>query len=376
MRILNLGKYYHPHRGGMETVLRQQSEGLAARGCRVTVVVAGGDADRSEVQAVPDGTGVRVVRALTMGTLRSQPLTPTLAGLIRRETARLRPHVVLLHLPNPLAAGAWLLATALDRNPPAPLGIWHHADITRQRAGRGLARAFQRRCLERAAGICVSSRALADGARELAHLRERVSIVPFGIDRSPWQKVAARRDGPFLFVGRLVPYKGLETLVEAVGRLPDVCLEIVGQGPSAGDLAEDVVRRGLEGRIRLRGELDEAELVEAMGRARALVLPSLDSSETFGLVQLEAMAAGLPVVASDLPTGVRDVGEADRTHLFVPPGDAGSLADALARLQGDPDTVRRMGEAARIRAADFDRDIMIDRLLDWLGNLAANGPGE
>jgi rhamnosyl/mannosyltransferase len=315
------------------------------------------------------GGAVRVVRALTLGSLRSQPLTPTLAGLIRREAALLRPDLVLLHLPNPLAAGAWLLAGAMGGLPPTVLGVWHHADITRQRAGRSLARGLQGRCLGRAAGICVSSAALATGSVELAPWRDRVTVVPFGIDQAPWSGVRPRRDGPFLFVGRLVPYKGLEILIEAVDRLPDAELEVVGTGPLAGELARLVRARGLNSRVRLRGELDQTDLVEIMGRARAVVLPSLDTSETFGLVQLEAMAAGLAVVASDLPTGVREVGLAGETHLFVPPGDVGALAASLTHLLEEPETTGRLGEAARVRAADFERGIMIDGLLAWARRL-------
>ena len=363
MKILHLGKYYHPHRGGMETVLRHQAEGLAGRGCEVTVLVAGAVADRIEIRS-----GVRVVRALTAGTFRSQPLTPTLPGLLRREVALQNPDLVILHLPNPLAAAAWLLVGALGDLALTRLAVWHHADITRQQVDAAPARAVQRRCLARAETIWVSSSALAAGSRELAPWRSRVAVVPFGIDLKPWYALTPRRDGPFLFVGRLVPYKGLEVLLDAVAAVPEVRLDLVGTGPRRAAVMEGIEARGLVDRVQLRGELDDAALVELMSRARALILPSVDTSETFGLVQLEAMAAALPVVASYLATGVRDVGEADRTHLFVAPGNAAALAAALGRLQDD-DLVVRLGEAARLRAADFSRDRMIDGILTGIEGL-------
>ena len=226
MKILHLGKYYHPRRGGMETVLRQQAEGLAEHGCDVTVLVAGAAADSLEFR-----NGVRVVRALTAGTFRSQPLTPTLPGLLRREVALQRPDLVILHLPNPLAAAAWLLAGALGDLASIPLAVWHHADITRQRVDAAPARAVQGRCLARAETIWVSSSSLADGSRELAPWRSRVAVVPFGIDLKPWCARTPRRDGPFLFVGRLVPYKGLDVLLDAVAAVPGLRLDLVGSGP-------------------------------------------------------------------------------------------------------------------------------------------------
>ncbi len=380
MRILHLGKYYHPRRGGMETVLRHLAEGVAARGHDVDLLVAGGGVDGQRTMASPDGGTVRVLRAFTCGEFQSQPLTPTLVGLIRRELACRRPDLVHLHLPNPLAAAAWLLAARLEeilgRRDVPPLAVWHHADITRQRLGRRLAVPLQLACLRRAAGICVSSRSLAENSRELAGLRDKVRVVPFGIPAEPWSRVEPRHDGPFLFVGRLVAYKGLEVLLDAIAQVPGAYLEIVGEGPLGPGLEERAGHLGLGARVAFRGRLEEDELLAAMAGARGFVLPSLDASETFGLAQLEAMAAGLPVVASDLPTGVRDLGVEGETHLFVPPGDVAALAGALGRLQTESGLAARLGEAARRRSAGYGREPMIDELLDCYAMcLGAGGEG-
>jgi len=103
----------------------------------------------------------------------------------------------------------------------------------------------------------------------------------------------------------------------------------------------------------------------------------VDASETFGLVQLEAMAAGVPVIASDLATGVKEVGESGRTCLLVPPGDVGALARAMTSLQEDPAFAGELGAAGRRRFQDrFTRGTMIDRLLEWYSSLVTNNPGE
>ncbi len=123
--------------------------------------------------------------------------------------------------------------------------------------------------------------------------------------------------------------------------------------------------------------MDQAGVAGHLTRARALVLPSMDASETFGLVQLEAMAAGVPVIASDLATGVREVGEPGRTCLLVPPGETGPLADAMTSLLDDPEFVGKLGAAGRRRFQDrFTREAMLDRLLDWYSSLISTYPGE
>ncbi len=129
-------------------------------------------------------------------------------------------------------------------------------------------------------------------------------------------------------------------------------------------------------RVDWAGAADGAGLRRRLAVARALVLPSLDASETFGLVQLEAMAAGVPVIASDLPTGVREVADPGRSHLLVPPGDVGALAAALRTLAEDPGRARAMGLAARERQRTlFTRDAMIDHLLAWYAGLPARRGG-
>ena len=379
MRILHIGKYYPPFLGGMETVLWNLTEGLLDRSCEVTVLTAGdGPLDRQETVVGPmSGRKGRLVRASVFGHLNSQPLTLTLMGLIRREIALLNPDLVHLHLPNPLAAAAWL-GLAAGRSPDSPpLAVWYHADITRQRVGRFLVRPIVNRCLKQAVGISVSSETLASQSPVLALWQDKVGVIPFGIDPAPWNRITPALDGPFLFVGRLVPYKGLDVLLEALVRVPEAELVIIGDGPLESRLVEQAAKSGISRRVVFAGPMDQAGVAGHLTRARALVLPSVDASETFGLVQLEAMAAGVPVIASDLATGVREVGQPGRTCLLVPPGDVGALAGAMTRLLGDPVLADQLGAAGRLRFQDrFTREKMIDRLLVWYSSLFDINPGE
>jgi rhamnosyl/mannosyltransferase len=370
MRILQVGKYYHPYKGGMETALRQVCEGLIAQGHEVRALVAGGGATtRREVLG---GQAGALVRVATWGTWNSQPLTLTLPRVLAREIADFAPDVVHLHLPNPGACWAW---QRLGRRREKPsLAVWYHADITRQRLGGRLVSPLLRRCLGEADGICVSTEALARTSPVLQPWRDKVRVIPFGIDPEPFAGIGPAAAGPFLFVGRLVRYKGLLILVGAVGNLPGAELEIAGSGPLASEVADLIARGGWGDRIRLLGEIPDEALPGLLARSRALVLPSLDRSETFGLCLLEAMAAGRPVVTSDLDSGVLEVNVPGVTGWTAPPGDTAAWTRVLAEVLAAPDEACLRGEAGRRRVRErFPRERMAQDLAQWYVQLARAG---
>jgi glycosyltransferase involved in cell wall biosynthesis len=371
MKILHVGKYYPPYLGGMETVLENQVLGLLDSGHEVSVLVSGSTStERTETIGREGGSAV-LTRLARLGVLASQPLTPGLVQTLHRILQSFQPDLVHLHFPNPLLAWAWQVQPWLTGGRPLPpMLVWHHADITRQRLGRMLVAPVVKRCLAQARGISVAAEGLAEGSSDLAPFRAKVRVIPFGLPPEPWVQVAGEHQGPFLFIGRLVPYKGIEVLLEAMAQVPGARLVLVGDGPLAGSLRRLVSARGLDSRVELAGRVPRNRLLDLMATARGLVLPSLDSSETFGLVQLEAMAAGLPVIASDLPTGIRQVGVPGRTCLLTPPGDAQALAARLQHLLAEPDQARSMGEAGRERfLAHFTRQHMITQLADWYATI-------
>ncbi len=356
MRVVHVGKFYPPeYEGGLETVVVTLNDQLVRLGVEVTAVVAavGGRGGTGAHR------GARVVRAPTLGTALSQPLAPSLPRRVRAEPG----DVLHVHHPNPLADWA---ALADGR----PFVITHHSDIVRQRALGALYRPLLHRALRRAAAVVVGSEQLRDASRDLAPVRGRVRVIPFGIDASrfaPTPPVAARaaalRAGTggrpvVLAVGRLVGYKGFDVLVRAARGL-DAAVVIVGTGP------EEARLRALAGpAVRFAGRVSDQDVVAWYHACDVFCLPSVTMAEAFGVVLLEAMACGKPLVTTALPTGVSAVNRDGRTGLVVPPGDADALREALRDLLADAARRRAMGEEGRaVQAREYAASLMGERYL-------------
>jgi rhamnosyl/mannosyltransferase len=163
-----------------------------------------------------------------------------------------------------------------------------------------------------------------------------------------------------LFVGRLVYYKGLRVLIDAMSRCPGT-LFIVGDGPLENDLRRQVAALGLDARVRFFGRVLDRDLPAFYHASDMFVLPSVAKTEAYGLVQVEAMAAGLPVVSTNLPTGVPWVNQDGVTGLVVPPDDPVALGGALRQLSEAAALRRTLGENGRRRAeALFSREQMVE----------------
>ena len=356
MKVLQVSKFYPPHNGGMETILGDLCAGTAAD-WDVEVVVAN---DRSSTERTRL-QGVDVTRIAAYGTAASVPLCPLLPWRLWTADA----DCVVLHEPNPIAG------TALWMRTPAPrLVIWHHSDLVRPSWAPPTYGRIQRALYRRADCVIVSSPPL---VRESAVVQcaRRVAVIPFGVPLDRYRRTDPdRRDrverirrglrGPLLlFVGRFVYYKGVDVLIEAADRWPG-SIVIVGEGPLDAGLRAEVARRGLQDKVAFAGRVDDEDLPAYYQACDALVLPSIARTEAFGVVQIEAMAAGRPVISTNLPTGVPWVNRDGVTGIVVTPGSAEALGAAFGRLGSDMALRARLGDGARHRAQSmFTRDRMI-----------------
>ena len=344
MRILHLAKYYWPRSGGMERVVRDLAEGANALGHQAEVVAVRsfGEASRRP--------GNFVTRSFSFGALGSQEIAP---GYI--AAAWRRADVIHVHHPHSLADLACLLRAGRT-----PVVVTQHAD-----AKRAAYRPVARLVLRRAKAIVVPSRAHVAISAELRGFESKVEVIPFGIDETRWAAVPPPPENTpprALFIGRLVAFKGVDILLRALERVPDLRLDIVGSGPEGPRLRTLAQALAITDRVRWYGEYPDDDLPRRMADAHFLVLPSVTTEEMFGLVVLEAMAAGRPVITTAVPSAVRDVNVPGVTGLEVPLRDVGALAAALERLASDERLRQMMGEAGRARVQEqFTRTRMAER---------------
>jgi rhamnosyl/mannosyltransferase len=375
LKICHLGKYYPPAAGGIETHVQTLARAQAALGMNVRVICAD---HRKHSERPPDApaaceeidSGVRVTRCAQRMSFNRLDVCPSLPGVLRR-LADEPPDILHLHTPNP----SMLLALALVR-PPTPLVITHHSDIIRQRLLKFALRPFERLIYRRAVGVQTTSSIYRLGSSFLSRYAEKLDALPLGVDLSPFkdpnqtavdfaQHLRSSYPAPiWLMVGRLVYYKAVHVAIRALAHVPGN-LVIVGAGPLEQELKTLAKTTGVQHRIAWQGYVSRDHLIGAYHSARALWFPSNARSEAFGLVQVEAMASGCPVINTSIPgSGVPWVSKHDESGLTVPVNDPLALADAARLLLENEPLHRRLSEGARQHAADdFDHMTMARRSL-------------
>ncbi|MGI0071710.1 MAG: glycosyltransferase family 4 protein [Thermoplasmata archaeon] len=361
--------------GGVETNVHEITRRLAADGEDVRVYASdlydeGRWERRSSYRPVVDGVPVRrfpVRKRLIPGVTM-----PTMIGLID-ALAESGADVIHAHSHR---YGHVLEAAIVASRCRIPLVVsthYHPADLRESPVRRGLLRlqdaGFGASAYRVARALVVETSHEADLIREFAPDRG-IRVIPPGIDLSAWSAPAADPPRPsglppeyFLFVGRIASNKGLPTFLDAIARLPPgERRPVVLMGPDWGQrpgLEARAQTLGIAGDVRFLGHVDGAgEYRRVVRGATALVLPS--EYEAFGLVLLEAMAAGTPIVASAVG-GVPEVVDGGRAGRLVPHGDAAALAEALRSVTADPAATRAMVTVGAGRVREYDWSVATAR---------------
>ena len=315
---------------------------------------------------------LRVEALFSFGTWLSTPIAPSFPFVFAKRSREV--DLVALHQPFPLND----IGVALGLPRRTALVVHWHSEILRARPLAGLLAPLIRHTLARAQRIVVSHPALVSASPFLAAHAEKCAVVPFGIDAAYWAELdgAQRRRAeelrsryPRLVIatGRLVPYKGFAVLIEALRDL-DATAIIVGEGALRRDLLQMAQQRGVADRLILAGMLSRDDLKVHLHAAQLYAFPSVGTAEAFGIVQLEAMAVGLPIVNTNLPTGVPHVARHGLEALTVPPSDPATLAAAIAQLLTDRALAQRLGAAGRRRATtEYDLQNFVKRIEDVYG---------
>lgn len=352
LRVLCSGRFFDEIPGGMQTHAVNLMRSLAGE-VEFTHAVTSRDSKGGRFTFPP---GITVSRAPSWNVDGSLAVSPQLVREYRSLHYSRPFDLIHLHFPDPMAH---LASMALPAKIPR-IVTWH-ADITRHKLLLPFYRPWLAKSLDSAAAIVVPTPAHVASSKILnsPKYRAKTQVIPFGFDLGAFaaphpavEGLKRKYPGQILFaLGRHVAYKGFDVLIRALQELPpSVRLILGGEGPLTPDLRGLAAVLGLESRVHFPGFVPEAELPSFYQACDVFCLPSVTPAEAFGIVQVEAMAAGKPVVCSRLGNGVDYVNQHEVTGLTVPPNDPAALAQAIHRLLADPALREKYGRQARVRA--------------------------
>ena len=385
LRVLHVGKFFPPDRGGMELYLHDLVQTQRAQGIDAAAVVHGDPAA---------GDPPWLTRVPVQWQLLYAPIALGFRRALARRIDEFRPDLLHLHLPN--TSAFWVLTMPQARA--LPWVVHWHSDVVLSQLRWSLAaaysvyRPFEQALLDGAECVIATSEPYLQASKPLQRWRHKCTVVPLGVATPEFPDAvacaAAAAAHPrwqpqtrlkLLSIGRLTYYKGFETLIEAVQALPeDVELLIAGDGELHSSL-QALIRHGSatgsRPRVRLLGSVSEADKHELLAGCDIFCLASRERTEAFGMVLLEAMHHARACLVTDLPgSGMPWVVAQAGCGLQVPIEDVAGWTSAIARLQFDPALRRRLGEAGRSALGRlFDVTMSaraIDRRYRWLAPAA------
>ncbi len=377
-RVLHLGRFYPP-RGGIEAHVVSLLQSLANE-ITADNLVAG---PQPQGSSITDPSGFRVFFAHSFGTFASTAISPGFPLLLRRLANQY--DIVHIHLPDPLS-----VVSALMLPERIPLVATWHSDVVRQKHLLRVYQPFVDRLLRRVRFLIAPTPKHFESSTQLHACEEgRRRVIPFGVEEGRlritpeiqkrlehWKTVASGRKLLFA-VGRHVYYKGFEYLVQAMHSVEDnAMLVLAGEGPLTDTYRSIALQLGIGNRICFPGRISDEDLVALMHACDIFCMPSVEPSEAFGLVQLDAMACGKPVICCELHNGVTYVNLHERSGLVVPPRDWKALAEAINRLVRDDVLRKKLGAWGQERVLkEFRYDIMAKSTLalyrEALGHIEA-----
>lgn len=378
MRVLHIYKDYAPVMGGIENHIAILAQAQRGQGIDARVLVTNTSAQTIETEV----NGVPVIKTGRQLNISSAPISLGFYPALRRLETGL--DITHAHLPYPPGElGHMLLGRSRG------LVLSYHSDIVRQRLLGALYSPFLRLLLRQADRISVSNPTYIQTSPFLSRVANKCSVIPFGIDLNDFASTPALRQRAaeiraeyggkplLLFVGRLRHYKGLNVLIDAMRLIEtthevDAHLLVAGAGMMEAEWRNQVTTLGLDGRITFLGDVTDAQKLELLHAADLFVLPSNNRAEAFGIVLIEAMAAGLPVISTELGTGTSFVNQHEVTGLVVPPNDPSALATAIHRIIGNAPLRAQLAAAALARAqSEFNVGTMAAAMLDLYENVLA-----
>ena len=312
-----------------------------------------------------DIDGVSIYRVPCHGQLMFAPVSPTFGYWLNRVIDEFKPDVLHIHMPNTSAFFALFSAKAKK----IPWVVHWHSDVLGDdspwflKTFYPLYQPFERAVMNRAASIIATSPpylAVQPGVCGAIQILLKWWLLAF-VHAPSLSMLKPHQGLQLLIVGRLTYYKGHRFLIDAMNKVPDsVKLNIVGDGELRQSLNEQIERLGLGERVKLLGKVSQDELARQFAGADCVCLPSIERTEAFGVVLMEAAACSVPAIVSDVPgSGMGWVVQHEQTGLVVERSNADALAEAITQLSQSPQTLQQYAVNARAR---FESEFQIARV--------------
>lgn len=357
MKILHVGKFW-PMSGGMERVMYEITMDASARGHQCDMLCAA--AEKPGVVKLNERS--RIICTPTWCKVASTMITPGMVTELRKICDDY--DIVHVHHPDPMAT----LALRLSGYKGKVIVHWH-SDILKQKTLLKFYKPLQNWMLKRADAVIGTSPVYIDKSPYLVDFKDKTTCLPIGVAKvTPSEKgveaIRNRYKGKKIIfsVGRLVGYKGHKYLIDAAKYLADDYVVVIGgSGPMFTPMKLQIAEQGLENKVVLPGRLSHQELQDHYGACDVFCLSSIWKTEAFGLVQVEAMSCGKPVVATLIEgSGVSWVNLDGYSGLNVPTEDGQALAEAIMAITKDEETYKQFSENARKRYENcFTREVML-----------------
>ena len=368
MKILQIGKFHRGHSGGVEQVIFQLLQGLHQEGISCDWLCAS-HSTKTYQTSFSHG---KIIHTASFGMWARTMISP---GMILWLHRHIRDYdVIHIHHPDPMAALALLLAPRGGKK----IVLHWHSDVIKQWWAMTIFTFIQKRLLALADQLVTTSPPYLQESPYLQEVKDKATVIPIGLEASdllPRSDVVKRirrvyQGKKIVFsLGRLVYYKGFEYLIQAAQDLDDSFVILIGgTGPRRQRLEREIVSLGLKDKVILLGKIPQEELASYYRAADVFVLPSIEHSEAFGLVLIEAMSQKTPCVATTLHiSGTAWVNQDGETGLNVPPKDSQALAEAIEAVL---DKREDYAEAAWLRFHRlFTREAMVGKCLELYARL-------
>jgi rhamnosyl/mannosyltransferase len=359
MKIFQVNKLYYPWIGGVEKVVQQIAEGLNGKNFFKIEVLCCLAQGRGKEEII---NGVKVHQASSLGIFGGMPISFDFFRLFNKLSKKA--DIINFHHPFPLGDLAIFLFKSKVK-----LVVHYHSDIVRQKIFNFLINPLINHTLKKAEKIIVSNPNLVKNSPHLQKFQEKCEIIPFGVNPSEFEKYdeiavknLRKKYGNFvLFVGRLNYYKGVQYLIEAMRGIR-ASLIIIGEGKEKKNLEFRIKNLGLENKVFFLS-LSGKELINYYRACSVFILPSIFKSEAFGIVLIEAMASGAPIISTELGTGTSWVNIHNETGFVVPAKNSFALFEAIKKILENKNLAEKFSQNAKKRVEEeFSLEKMLKKI--------------